>query len=63
MQYVIRTIPQMRGPHVLGIGNTEEEAWLNAMGPKPWHPIVEESSKKCWCEKIEPEAKVSYYTW
>ena len=57
MQYVIKTAPQQTiNPTVLGTGNTEEEAWVNAFGPKPWFPTREAYLKIiCWCEKIEPK--------
>jgi hypothetical protein len=62
MKYIIRTEPLMRGPDVIGFGETEEKAWLNAFGPKPWHPIREKSSKGCWCEEIKPDMEITSYT-
>jgi hypothetical protein len=37
----------------LGTGKTEEEAWLDALGPKPWSAYAKKIKKHYSCRKLE----------
>jgi hypothetical protein len=37
----------------IGAGNTEEEAWLDALGPKPWSDYTKKIKKQYSCRKLE----------
>jgi hypothetical protein len=37
----------------IGSGATEEEAWLDALGPKPWSDYTKKLKKKYTCRKLE----------
>ena len=54
------TIEASSGVHsgncTLGEGNTPEEAWLDALGPKPWSPQVKKMAKNLyWVNEVEDE--------
>jgi len=41
------------GNCVLGQGATEAEAWLDALGPKPWSDYTKKVKKTYWCKQVE----------
>jgi hypothetical protein len=53
-QYVIET-PTGEKPFgccVIGTGTTEEGAWIDAFGPKPWTKYNKICATKSWCRRI-----------
>jgi hypothetical protein len=54
--FVILT-PSARGWRdcFLGEGASEESAWLDALGPKPWGPHAKRIKKNAWCQQVSPE--------
>jgi hypothetical protein len=40
------------GTNIVGDGKTEEEAWEDAFGPKPWSPSQKQVAKKAWSREI-----------
>lgn len=46
----------------LGQGETEEAAWLDALGPKPWSDYTKKVKKNYSCRKLEEgeEPRYSY---
>lgn len=38
---------------VLGLGATEEAAWLDALGPKPWSEYLKKVKKSYSCRKLD----------
>jgi hypothetical protein len=44
----------------LGQGKTEEEAWLDALGPKPWSDYTKKVKKTYSCRKLEEGEEVRY---
>jgi hypothetical protein len=37
----------------IGTGKTEAEAWLDALGPKPWSDYTKKVKKNYSCRKLE----------
>ena len=50
--YVVEAVSGISGNCFLGEGATEELAWLDAYGPKPWGPAGERSAKGAWVRKV-----------
>lgn len=46
----------------LGTGKTEEEAWLDALGPKPWTDYTKKVKKNYSCRKLE-EGEEPHYSY
>ena len=44
----------------LGTGPTEEAAWLDALGPKPWSEYNLKMKKKYTCRRLEFGEEPSY---
>ena len=38
---------------IIGTGATEEAAWFDALGPKPWSDYTKKVKKKYTCRKLE----------
>ena len=47
---------------MLGHGETEEAAWLDALGPKPWSDYTKKVKKNYSCRKLE-EGEVPSYSY
>ena len=45
---------------MVGHGETEEAAWLDALGPKPWSPYAKKIKKHYSCRKLEEGEEPSY---
>lgn len=44
----------------IGSGNSEEAAWLDALGPKPWSDRTKKLKKIYVCRKLEEGEEVRY---
>ena len=44
----------------IGSGATEADAWLDALGPKPWTDYVKKLKKNYTCRKLEEGEEPSY---
>lgn len=44
----------------LGQGKTEAEAWLDALGPKPWTDYVKKLKKSYSCRQLEEGEEPSH---
>ena len=44
----------------IGAGNTEEEAWFDALGPKPWSDYTKKIKKQYSCRKLEEGEEPSH---
>ena len=55
MKFIILTPSAISGFCVLGEGETANEAWRDAYGPKPWPDYVKRSVKKAWVKQVTHE--------
>lgn len=55
MHYIIKATCQhdVSGVAKLGDGPTENTAWTNVYGPKPWCSQTEKRAAKAWCEWVD----------
>lgn len=44
-----------RRPCFLGEGSSEKEAWLDALGPKPWTSWTKKVKRNAWCEEVSED--------
>lgn len=44
----------------IGSGATEEAAWLDALGPKPWSDHAKKMKKKYNCRKLDEDEEPRY---
>jgi len=49
------------GVCVLGQGETEAAAWIDAIGPKPWTSYQKRSAKAAWARQLEDGEEPEYY--
>jgi hypothetical protein len=55
-KFIIETPSGARaGNCLIGSGNTEKEAWLDAYGPKPWTPYVKRCARQAWAREVTLE--------
>jgi hypothetical protein len=60
MRYIIKTERTFISTINLGDGETQQAAWADAFGPKPWSDDAKRNAKNAWCVKIESDEPVSY---
>lgn len=56
MKYIIECSSAYKYTNcLLGTGDTEAEAWVNAYGPKPWTTSAKKSIKNAWVRQVSDE--------
>lgn len=55
MKMIIESESGIAGTCLLGIGNSESEAWEDAFGPKPWTPSTKRAACKAWVREVNDD--------
>ena len=55
MKFIIESQSGIQGTCLQGEGETEQQAWEDAFGPKPWTKWQKKCAKNSWSREVSEE--------